>query len=38
MHTENELAGIVTIGDHELEEIEEYKEEVLVQRRSRSHH
>ena len=30
MHVENELAEIVTIGDHELEEvIEEYKEEVL---------
>ena len=32
MHVENELAEIVTIGDHEFEEIiEEYKEEILVQ-------
>ena len=32
MHVENELAEIVTIGDHELEEvIEEYEEEILVQ-------
>jgi hypothetical protein len=31
MHVENELAEIVTIGDHEFEEIiEEYEEEVLV--------
>ena len=32
MHVENELVEIVTIGDHEFEEmIEEYKEEVLMQ-------
>ena len=32
MHVENELTEIVTIGDHELEEvIEEYEEEVLIQ-------
>ena len=32
MHVENELAEIVTTGDHELEEmIEEYEEEILVQ-------
>ena len=32
MHVENELAKIVTIGDHEFKEvIEEYEEEVLVQ-------
>ena len=32
MHVENELSEIVTIGDHEFEEIiEEYEEEVLVQ-------
>ena len=32
MHIENELAKIMTIEDHEFEEvIEEYKEEVLVQ-------
>ena len=32
MHVENELAEIVTIGDHVFEEvIEEYKEEILVQ-------
>ena len=31
MHVENELAEIVTFGDHEFEEmIEEYKEEILV--------
>ena len=32
MHVENELAKIMTIGDHEFEEvIEEYEEEILVQ-------
>ena len=32
MHVENELAEIVTIKDHEFEEvIEEYEEEVLLQ-------
>ena len=32
MNIENELAEVVTIGDHEFEEvIEEYEEEVLVQ-------
>ena len=32
MHVENELVEIVTIGDHEFEEvIEEYEEEILVQ-------
>ena len=32
MHAENELAEIVTTGDHECEEIvEEYEEEILVQ-------
>ena len=32
MHVENELAEIVTIGDHEFEEIiEEYEEEILMQ-------
>ena len=32
MHVENELAEIVTIGDHEFEEIiEEYEEEIPVQ-------
>ena len=32
MHVENELAEIVTIDDHEFEEIvEEYEEEILVQ-------
>ena len=32
MHVENELAKIVTTGDHEFEEIiEEYKEEILMQ-------
>ena len=31
MHVENELAEIVTTGNHELEEIvEEYEEEILV--------
>ena len=32
MHVENELAKIVTTGDHEFEEIvEEYEEEILMQ-------
>ena len=32
MHVENELVKIVTIGDHEFEEvIEEYEEEILIQ-------
>ena len=32
MHVENELAEIVTIGDHEFEEvIEEYEKEILIQ-------
>ena len=32
MHVENELAEIVTIGDHEFKEvIEEYEEEILMQ-------
>ena len=32
MHVENELAEIVTTGDHEFEEIvEEYEEKILVQ-------
>ena len=32
MHVENELTEIVTIGDHEFEEvIEEYEEEILAQ-------
>ena len=32
MHIENELVEIMTIGDHEFEEIvEEYEEEILVQ-------
>ena len=32
MHVENKLAKIVTIGDHEFEEVtEEYDEEILVQ-------
>ena len=32
MHVENELAEIMTVGDHEFEEIiEEYGEEILVQ-------
>ena len=32
MHVENELAEIVTIRDHEFEEvIEEYEEEILMQ-------
>ena len=32
MHVENELAEIMTIGDHEFDEvIEEYEEEILVQ-------
>ena len=31
MHIKNELAEIVTIGDHEFEEvIEEYEEEILI--------
>ena len=31
-HVENELAEIVTTGDHEFEEIiEEYEEEILIQ-------
>ena len=31
MHVENELAEIMTIGDHEFEEvIKEYEEEILV--------
>ena len=31
MHVENELAEIMTIGDHEFEEIvEEYEEKILV--------
>ena len=34
MHVENELAEIMTIGDHEFEEvIEEYEEEILVQKK-----
>ena len=33
MHVENELAKIMTTGDHEFEEIvEEYEEEILVQK------
>ena len=33
MHIENKLAEIVTIRDHEFEEvIEEYEEEILVQK------
>ena len=33
MHVENELAEIVTTGDHEFEEIiEEYEEEILMQK------
>ena len=32
MYVENELAEIVTIGDHEFEEmIEEYEKKILVQ-------
>ena len=32
MNVENELANIMTIGDHKFEEIiEEYEEEILVQ-------
>jgi hypothetical protein len=31
MHIENESAEIVTIGGHEFEIIEEYKEEILMQ-------
>jgi hypothetical protein len=32
MHIENELAEIMTIGNHEFKEIvEEYEEEILVQ-------
>ena len=32
MHVENELTEIVTIGDHEFEEvIKEYEEEILIQ-------
>ena len=32
MHIENELAEIVTTGDHEFEEIiKEYEEEILMQ-------
>jgi hypothetical protein len=32
MHIENELAEIMTIGDHEFEEtVEEFEEEILVQ-------
>ena len=32
MHIENELAEIMTTGDHEFEEIiEEYEEKILVQ-------
>ena len=32
MHVENELAEIVTTGDHEFKEIiEEYEEEILMQ-------
>jgi len=32
MHVENELAEVVTIGDHEFEEvIKEYVEEILMQ-------
>ena len=32
IHVENELAEVVTTGDHEFEEIiEEYEEEILVQ-------
>ena len=32
MHVENELAEIMTIEDHEFEEvIEEYEEEILMQ-------
>ena len=32
MHVENELAEIVTTGDHEFEEIfEKYEEEILMQ-------
>ena len=32
MHVENKLAEIMTIGDHEFEEvIEEYEDEILVQ-------
>ena len=32
MHVENELAEIVTTGDHEFEKIvKEYEEEILVQ-------
>ena len=32
MHVENELAKIVTIGDHKFKDvIEEYEEEILVQ-------
>ena len=30
MYIENELAEIVTVGDHEFEEIEEYEEEILM--------
>ena len=32
MHVENELAEIMSIGDHEFEEvIEEYEEKILMQ-------
>ena len=32
MHVENELAEIMTIGDHEFKDvIEEYEEEILMQ-------
>ena len=33
MHVENELVEIMTIGDHEFEEvIEEYEDDILVQK------
>ena len=39
MHVENELVEIVTIGDHEHEEvIREYEEEILVQEEVRCYH
>ena len=31
MHIENELAEVVTIGDHEFEVVIEYEEEILMQ-------
>ena len=38
MHVDNELVEFVSVGEHEYEQIiEEYEEEILVQKEAQSH-